>query len=165
MNTTVTPPPPNEAIARFTRESVREVFKKMLSFEMENADSAPLPDDPDGQIVGSVGFIGQATGFIYLYSGVAFGRSITSKMLGLTETEVDNEMINDAFGEVCNMVVGSVKSQLCDRGWPCVLSLPSVMRANTLRIESVGDVKRILLGFRAGTQQLMVEVTVKNPQP
>ncbi len=165
MNTIVTPPPPHKAIEGFTRESVREVFLKMLSLEMENADPAPLPDDPGGQIVGSVGFIGQATGFIYLYSGVGFGRSITSSMLGLTETEVDNEMINDAFGEVCNMVVGSVKSQLCDRGWPCVLSLPSVMRANALSIESVGDVNRFLLGFRTGTQPLMVEVTVKKPQP
>ena len=158
-------PIPNDAIEGFTREAVRDVFKKMLAPEVQEYEPTPLSSDAAGQIVGSVGFIGQATGIIFLYAGAGLGRVVTCKMLGLTEAEVDDEMINDAFGELCNMVVGSVKSHLCDRGWPCVLTIPSIMRGNGLIIETVADVKRTVLGFRTGAQRLNVEVTVKNPQP
>ncbi|MSU61066.1 MAG: chemotaxis protein CheX [Pedosphaera sp.] len=153
---------PNEAVDAFTRNAVRDVFKKMLAIEVKDDKPAPLAEDAGGQIVGSVGFTGKATGIIYLSATASMGQFVTRKMLGLSEAEVDDDMINDAFGELCNMVVGSVKSHLCDCGWSCVLTVPSIVRGKGLSIKTIADVKRTSLGFLAGEQRLLVEVTVKN---
>jgi chemotaxis protein CheX len=155
---------PNEAIAGFTRQAVRDVFQEMLTLEVQEDEPKPLASEPAGQIVGSVGFIGQATGVIYLYTGAHLGRVVTSKMLALAEAEVDEDMVNDAFGELCNMVVGAVKSQICDRGWPCVLTIPSILRGNQLSVEAIADAAKTILGFRAGDHRLIVEILIKHAQ-
>jgi chemotaxis protein CheX len=130
---------------------------------MEDDDPAPLAPADGGQIISSVGFIGQATGVIYLNANVSFAKCIASRMLGLDEAEVDGgEMINDVFGELGNVVVGSVKSRLCDLGWSCTLTIPSIVRGNELSVEAVTDATRIVLGFRAGDQRLIAEVLIKN---
>jgi chemotaxis protein CheX len=64
---------------------------------------------------------------------------ITSLLLGIAEAELDTgEMVTDAIGELSNMVVGYVKSRLCDGGWHCVLTIPSVVRGQQLTIECSG---------------------------
>jgi chemotaxis protein CheX len=106
-----------EQVDRLTREAVKEVFQSMLSMEVNPEPPSPLAPDPAGQIIGSVGFIGDATGIIYLYAGVSFARVITSRLLGISEPEVDpGEMVTDAIGELSNMVAGYVKSRLCNGG-------------------------------------------------
>ena len=61
-----------EQIDQLTREAVKEVFETMLSMEVNPEAPTPLTPDPAGQIIGSVGFIGDATGIIYLYVGNRF---------------------------------------------------------------------------------------------
>lgn len=156
---------PNEAVEGFTREAVRDVFRQMLAMEVMDDEPSPLAAQPGGQIIGSVGFIGQATGIVYLFAGVGLARFITGAMLGLAETEVDDDMVNDAFGELSNMVVGSVKSQLCDHGWLCELTIPSIVRGNELQVESVAHGKKTIFGFRLGEHRLLVEITIKDSQP
>jgi len=152
--------PPVEAL---TRAAVHKVFKEMLNLDMCDDDTLPLAEEEMGQIISSVGFIGQVTGVIHLYAGMSFARTITSRMVGLEEAEVDNhEMVNDAMAELGNVLVGAVKSQLCDLGWVCTLTIPSVMRGHHLRIESVSRVAVTVLGFRAGGQRLIVEMLVKD---
>ena len=156
-------PSSDNVVLGFTRDSVRDVFVKMLGMEMVDEEPSPLPGELAGQIAGSVGFVGKATGVVYLHTGVGLGKTITGKMLGLSEADVDDEMLNDAFGELCNMVVGAVKSRLCDCGRTCVLTIPSIMRGSGLRIQDVANSSRHVLGFRAGDKRLVVEVTVNGP--
>lgn len=156
-------PPPYAAIEDFTRDAVREVFDKMLG--MEIAETSPLEPaaEPGDQIIGSVGFVGTASGVIHLQSGTKLARFMTAKLLGLDEKEIEPDMISDAVGELTNMVVGAVKSRLCDAGWPCVLTIPSITRGSGLRIETIASVKRKLLPFYAGGCRLLVELTIKDP--
>ena len=99
-----------EQIEALTRLAVLEVFQSMVSLELTPEAPAPLAEEPEGEIVGSVGFIGDTTGVIYLYAGMRFARLATGRMLGLGESEVDGgDMVNDAIGELSNMVVGHVK--------------------------------------------------------
>lgn len=153
-----------EQIDQLAREAVKEVFHSMLSMDVNPEDPTPLTPDPDGQIIGSVGFIGEATGIIYLYAGAGFARVITSRLLGITEAEVDpGEMVTDAIGELSNMVVGYVKSRLCDRGLPCTLTIPSVVRGQQLSVEGSAQVTRRAIGFRNCKYHLLAEVMLKEP--
>lgn len=152
-----------EQIDQLTREAVKEVFQSMLSMEVNPEAPVPLPPDPDGQIIGSVGFIGDATGIIYLYAHLSFARVITAKLLGISEPEVDpGEMVTDAIGELSNMVVGYVKSRLCNNGLPCTLTIPSVVRGQQLSVEGSSQLTRRVIGFRNCKYHLLAEVMLKD---
>jgi len=152
-----------DQIHQLTREAVKGVFHSMLSLEINPESPSPLTPDPEGHIIGSVGFTGGATGIIYLYAGVGFARVITSRFLGIPEEEVDpDEMVNDAIGELSNMVVGYVKSHLCDAGLSCTMTVPAVARGKELRVESPPQVSRRLIGFHNCTHHLLAEVLLKD---
>src|SRR5208283_5517278 len=145
------------------REAVQRVFQGMLSMPVNPEPPSPLAADAAGQILGSVAFIGEATGIIYLYAGVGFARVITSRLLGISEPEVDSgEMVTDAIGELSNMVAGYLKARLCSGGSPCTLTIPSVVRGQQLSVEGSAQVIRRIIGFRNCKHHLLAEVLLKD---
>lgn len=151
-----------EDLSDLVSGAVKEVFTTMLEI---NAKPEP-PDSPitngEAHVAGSVGFIGKLTGVVYIYASATFARRITSRMLRLGEAELDgDDMVNDVVGEVSNMVVGNIKSRLCDRGVPCVLTIPSIVRGNHFTIEPVSSTQRKVMSFRCDSDQLVVEIMIK----
>jgi len=150
-------------LEEFTRQAVREVFQSMVSMDVIAEPPSPITD-AEGQIVGSVGFVGDINGVIYLYAGNSFARLATGKMLGISEAEVDNqEMVNDALGELTNMVAGCVKTRLVRDGRPCALTIPTIVRGQGLSVESPADVARKIIGFREGDHHFLAELLLKDP--
>lgn len=148
-----------------TTRSVQNVFAEMLGIPV-TAEAAGLEDPALTQIIGSVGFVGRANAVIHLGTSLSFATLITAKMLGLPESEVTDEaMINDALGELSNVVVGTVKSNLCDQGWPCTLSVPSIVRGRELAVGDTRDALRRVLKFCAGEHRLLVELVVHASAP
>jgi chemotaxis protein CheX len=142
--------------------SVREVFGTMLDLSVQPEALGTVVTNGEPHIASSVGFIGRLTGVVYLYCTTSFARRVTSGFLGLTETEIEGEeMVNDAMGELGNMVVGHLKSRLSDRGIPCSLTIPSIVRGKHFSIEPVSSTERHIFSFRCGTNQLIVEVLIK----
>ncbi len=155
-----------EKIEQLTTHAIKRVFQEMLSMEVTIDTAVPEIANPSMQIAGSVGFIGEGSGVIYLYSSLELARLITSRMLSVPEGEVDSdEMVNDAVGEIANMVGGSVKSSLADAGYPCTLTIPSIVRGQYLTVEGMNDVTRQILAFRADEHQLFVELLIKESSP
>src|SRR4051812_19744502 len=107
--------------------AVTEVFTTMLNFPVRRDPPDTVIRNGEPQVAGSVGFIGIVSGVVYIYWTARFAKSMTGKMLGLTEKEATDEMVNDAVGELANMVVGYMKSRFSDRGMPCVLTIPSIV--------------------------------------
>ena len=79
--------------------AVCDVFKTMLNRDSEHgitmhegvaASWPPLPPDGEAvpQVVGTVGFIGDANGLIYLYLPQAFAQLVTCHLLGMTAEEL-----------------------------------------------------------------------------
>jgi CheY-specific phosphatase CheX len=73
-------------------------------------------------------------------------------------------MVTDAMGELSNMVVGFVKSRLCNSGLSCVLTIPSVVRGQQLSVESSANMTRRAIGFRNCAHHLLAEVVLKEPK-
>lgn len=140
--------------------AVTEVFATMFGTEVKPAALVP---EASGQTVlaGSVGFIGDVNGIVYIRTAEPFARVLSGRMLGLQPDELDDEMVNDALGELSNMVVGCVKSHLCDQGLPCVLTIPSVVRGTDLTVETIPCAERRLLSFRCEEHQLRIELLIK----
>jgi chemotaxis protein CheX len=148
------------------KPAVREVFQTMLSMEMTSKDF-DLAEANDGQphVAGAVGFIGRFTGVVYIHASEPFAECITTTLLGLPPEEPPaQDMVNDAMGEMANMIVGHMKSRLSDRGMPCVLTIPSVVRGTNFSIEPVSTTKGQLYSFVSGAHHLFVEFLIKPSQ-
>lgn len=154
--------------------AIGEVFKTMLGREAElcvltdqNKDWPPIGADGQNnisQIVGTVGFLGDINGLIYLYLDVPFARTATGQMLGMTEQEIDeagDEVVNDAIGELTNMTVGSFKNGLSDAGFPCRLTIPTILRGSNFSIEPIAEVQRFIYKFQSAGQSIVTDILIK----
>ncbi len=143
-------------------QAVARAFETMLNLEISPEPPSEPVWDGEPHVAGSVGFIGRLSGVVYVYASASFARRITGILLGLSDAEIENEeMVNDAIGELTNMVVGQIKSQLSDRGMPCVLTIPSIVRGSHFVVESISTTTRRLSTFRCGDQRLLVETLIK----
>jgi chemotaxis protein CheX len=157
--------------------AVCDVFKTMLhrttslgaAYTAGGADAFPIGGHGDEmsahpQVVGTVGFLGELNGLIYLYFDGAFAKHCTGHMLGMTEAEVDEageEVINDAIGEISNMTVGSFKNGLSDQGYPCKLTIPSILRGRNFSVEPISDSQRFIYVFESEGQRLVADILLK----
>jgi chemotaxis protein CheX len=156
--------------------AVADVFKTMLHRTAtlnESVSSAGVDLHPSvvsgqelaaAQVVGTVGFLGEANGLIYLYFEGGFAKHCTCHMLGMTEAEVDeagDEVVNDAIGEITNMTVGSFKNGLSDQGYPCKLTIPSILRGRNFCVEPISDSLRFVYVFESEGQRLIADILLK----
>lgn len=155
--------------------AVQDVFRTMLSKTATltrgtgaaASDGTPWkhPVDLSGpQVVGTVGFIGEISGLIYLYFSADFAKFVAGQMLGMSPSEVEisgDEVVNDAIGEVTNMTVGGFKNQLCDQGFPCRLTIPSILRGSNFSIEPVSGAIRRTYTFEISGYNLVTDLLMK----
>jgi len=159
--------------------AVTDVFKTMLDRDPQLVPIAgakldgfapsqsPLAGNSRAHVVGTVGFIGDATGLIYLYLDLAFARHCTCQLLGMTEAELDDagdEEMNDAIGELTNMTEGSFKNGLCDAGYPCKLTIPSMLHGSNVTIEPNSSVTRHIYKFDCGGHRIIADVLIKQEE-
>jgi chemotaxis protein CheX len=166
----------SESLFRETiNRAVQDVFKTMLgrsatlsnSSAAANADGSPWehPVQINGQqVVGTVGFIGDISGLIYLYLEADFANDVASHMLGMSREELaeaGDEVVNDAVGELTNMTVGTFKNQLADKGFPCKLTIPSILRGSNFSIEPISSATRRIYRFQVGNHILVADLLMK----
>jgi len=142
--------------------SVPEVFSTMFTLEARPSEPEDLRVTGETLVAATVGFVGDVNGVVYLHVTAPFARILAGRMLGMTEDEFDgDEMIDDAIGELSNMVVGAVKSRLCDDGLACVLTIPLIVRGQNFSVGATGCLDRRLLSFRCGHGDVMLELQMK----
>jgi chemotaxis protein CheX len=147
----------------FVTNAVQGVFKTMLSVPLELEDPPNIASVTTGKhIVGTVGFAGAVMGNVSLFVSREFAREMTAAMLGMTVDDIgSDEEVHDVIGEVCNMVGGDLKSRLCDGGFSCSLSIPSVTFGENFRTESKGWDRHERYGVRNSHHSALMEVYIK----
>lgn len=164
------PPQINDALIHDSIvRSIERVFRTMLRQEISLVDgstsqeSASLAAKP--YIVGAVGFVGNANGLIYLCFPEDFARAATGRILGMTANEVvmnGVEGVNDAIGELTNMTVGGFKNALSDAGFPCRLTVPTIVRASNLSVASVKSIARHVFHFDCEGHRVIADIQMKS---
>ncbi len=146
----------------FMGRSVQEVFDTMLSMPLDPLDEMPDLSSSEERMVGSVGFAGKVLGCVNLHVPCAYARLIAGDMLGVEPDELDGpEEIQDVIGEISNMIGGGIKSRLCDSGYPCELSIPSITSGKDFAVESKGWAIREAFPFSYRNHSAFVEVFLK----
>lgn len=148
------------------KTAVGEVFRKMMKSEVRAVPVNAEAMSAEAHIASAVGFIGDMTGVVYIYASSTYANKMTAVMLEMPESEVQgDEMVNDAMGELANMIVGTVKAALVEKGRSCVLTIPSIVRGSNISIEAISSATRRVLCFRfEDTHNLVVELMIKPPE-
>ena len=160
---------PDTVFEETVTRAVHEVFSTMLG---QPARYVPMSDTPEHNsleldqphVVGTVGFIGAINGLIYLYLDIGFAQKCAANLLGLSSeelAELGDEAVNDAIGELTNMTVGTFKNQLSDRGFPCRLTIPSILRGSRFRIEPISSATRRIYRFEIAGSPITADLLMQ----
>ena len=145
----------------FLRGATQDVFDTMLSMQLTEQDSHTLADS--SRIVGSVSLAGSVSGTVNVHVSDAFANQITANMLGMELDEIDSdEEVHDVIGELSNMIGGDLKSRLCDAGFVCELSIPSITSGKDFTIESKGWAVKEIVCFQYQDHIALIEAFIKN---
>ncbi len=116
--------------------AIREVFELMLAEQL--TVSAENPEHQRPAITAMVGLAGQVCGVMSIRCGVQAATRMAAKMLG-SEPEPGSPEIQDAFGEICNMIAGNFKNKIAGLGDNCMLSVPTVVTGSDYSLRSLAD--------------------------
>ena len=151
-----------EEVTNLLGTAVGEVFATMLTLDVQSEEPPHTYAPGESLLAACIGFSGAANGAVALYMTASCAHAFAARMLGMEREEFDgDEMINDAMGELINMIVGGVKSRLCDEGMPCVLSIPTIIRGQTFSISATCKADQRVLGFRCGDEKIALELMMK----
>ncbi|MFT4688713.1 MAG: chemotaxis protein CheX [Limisphaerales bacterium] len=152
-----------EELDRMVDSAVSDIFATMLNLPIDRIPNRD-PNLCEGEhVAASVGFNGRLNGVVYSYCSGQFAREITGSLLGVPDDEIEDElMVNDAMGEIANMVVGQLKSQLFNRGLPCVLTIPSIVRGEKFSVRGTSSTTHKVSLFKSHENELVVELMLKS---
>lgn len=127
---------PNGAVFLATlNRYVPEVMQTMVGVTAQPGtgnDNAPQPSTLVG-VTGSIGLSGKVNGMVYTAFSYDLAQCVAEKILGGTASDQD---VSDVIAELTNMITGNLKSQLCDLGYNCSLSIPSVVKGDDIRVSA-----------------------------
>ena len=148
-------------MTRYIIDATREVFSTMVA--MEVADCYPLVE-PVTQfhcsITGMIGMAGSYSGTLSIHCPAHLAMRITSNMLGMEVEEVGDD-VNDALGEIANMLGGHVKQVLSKGGLDLNLSIPTVISGETYTIHSTDNDDCVVVPFQCEKEKFLVGLTLK----
>lgn len=142
-------------------ESTIEIFTGMVMMEISVAGE-PLATlgSLEDSITGMVGLAGIHKGVLAVHFPKQVALDVTSSFLGM-EVEEINADVQDAIGEIANMLGGNLKTILSDRGKDIMLSLPSTISGSQYSFTSQAEVDQVILPFLTPSGMFYVEVELE----
>lgn len=129
------PSPESSLFIKTIDQYVPEVMQTMVGLSAtpgSGIEKYPQPSKLNG-VTGAIGLSGKVNGIVYTAYSEALSKHVAEKILGGAAGEQD---ISDVVAELTNMITGNLKSCLCDMGFNCALSIPSVMRGEEIMVSA-----------------------------
>ncbi len=142
-------------------ESTTEIFSTMVmmdvTVENDNVENSGSLHDT---ITGLIGLTGTHKGVLAVHVPNAVAMAITSSFLGMEVSEI-NEDVEDAVGEIANMLGGNVKTVLTENGRDIDLSLPSTISGLSYTFQPAKDVIKVVVEFGTVNGSFLVELQLE----
>lgn len=153
-----------DSIIRAVRNVCVTLLKQEASFVEKSAGTAYEGFKEKPHVFGSVGFAGVIDGIVYLCIPDDFAQEAAARVLDMSLAEVEmsgDEAVRDVIGEITNMTVGGFKNALCNIGFPCKLTLPTIVRGDHLSVASLKGSARHVFHFDCAGHRLVADIQLK----
>ena len=146
------------------RQTIAEITKGVFStmVMLDVVDEPPL-DAPvlnfHETVTSMVGMAGSHSGILAIHCPKKLALLVTSNMLGMEVTEVDDD-VNDAMGEIANMVGGDVKHIFSPKGGDINLSIPTVIYGSDYALESISSAESLVMPFQCGEDRFLLSFKI-----
>jgi len=142
-------------------EAAKEIFSTMVMMEISVcgdhlSTSLPLTES----ISGVIGLAGTHKGVLAIHIPYKVAMAITSSFLGMDVDEI-NEDVEDAVGELANMLGGNVKSILSEKGRDIDLSLPSTITGRQYDFQPTKEAERIIIPFQCDAGEFTIDLQLE----
>ena len=112
--------------------ATRGIFEMMVFMGVEPLDPAQFEHEGGDSLLGTITFSGDLEGCFGFCCNDACAKAVAASMLGLDPSdEVAHRDVNDAIGEIVNMVMGSIKAD-SPTFQGVNVSIPTVIRARKI---------------------------------
>ena len=156
-----------KTLRELIRVSTKEVFTVMSPYDVIFADDIDISSvNFENKLISSIDFSGQLCGTVLIHSSNALAKNITAAMLMSEPDEITADDINDCFGELVNIIWGSLRTKLVDSGVKTKPSIPVVYSdlAKGTQIDITG-VSKISQLFIINEQYFLLELFYKKEEP
>jgi chemotaxis protein CheX len=138
-------------------ESAKEIFSTMVMMDISVSGdhltkSVPMTES----ISGVIGLAGTHKGVLAIHIPNRVAMAITGSFLGM-EVLAINEDVEDAIGELANMLGGNVKAILSENGRDISLSLPTTICGRQYDFQPTKDAERIIIPFRCEAGEFAID--------
>lgn len=151
-----------DVLINHIHKDVLDIFTSMVG--VDNVVHQPIQVDTRTHfsdcITSMVGFAGKYNGLLCLHVPLNLAMLFTSSMLGMEVTEIDDD-VNDALGEIANMLGGSFKHHLSKDGHEVRLSTPSVVSGKEYVISSGSVNDTLTLLFNVNGEGFIVSIVIE----
>jgi len=152
-----------EMLVQLLKRDVKNIFSTMVG--LDDLLHLPIQIDPETNfkdcISSLVGLAGTYNGLVSLHMPSKLALMITGCMLEMEISEV-NDDVNDAMGEIANMIAGSFKQHLSKGGLDIHLSTPSVVNGKEYVISLGNNPNQVAVRFAADDYWFTVAVAFEN---
>lgn len=149
-----------DEVRKTIAEITKGVFSTMVMLDV--VDETPLEEPVlnfHETVTSMVGLAGSHSGIIAIHCPKKLALMVTSNMLGMDVTEVDED-VNDAMGEIANMVGGDVKHIFSPKGADINLSIPTVIYGSDYALESISNSDALVMPFVCGDERFLLSFKI-----
>jgi chemotaxis protein CheX len=134
---------------------VESVWNSLLGYSVQPALERSVETGTADYLTGCIPITGDWTGNVMLHCHRALTAEAASAIFGLPPEEITFELMQDALGELTNIIGGNLKALF---GGKCYLGLPTVTTGHdyALRVLASGSVLRA--SFESHGQPFQVEI-------
>ena len=142
-------------------ESVKEIFTTMVMMDVTAGGEIPLERIPlMDSISGIIGLAGTHKGVLAIHLPHHVAKAITSSFLGMDVDEINSD-VEDAVGELANMLGGNVKSILSENGRDINLSMPTTISGKQYDFQSKKDAESLVIPCRCDAGEFIIELQLE----
>ena len=153
-------PPMVEVMVASLVDVTKEIFSTMLDRTVEFGAPTFAGPQPTANVVATVGYAGTLSGYISLCVSKDAALEIAQALLGSDADEAP-EHVRDAAGEMANMIAGSVRTVMADRGENVGISTPIVTVGTDFSTAALRDVSQAVVPFKMGPHNLFAYLVLQ----
>ncbi len=145
-------------------QSTSEAFETTVMLPVNRKDEA-LSLNSDSVVMGSITFTGALLGILSVKCDCDSARKVARSMMMLEDDDpLESDEIEDALGEVANLVVGGLKSRIMEKFGEIEISVPTVVSGKEVHVATGRTAEKIRMTAENGRCKLEMGLIYSEPE-